>query len=308
MFEPAVIILRLAQYVGATVLTGSSLFLIYALPASGPAAAGPACWPRRLLVAAAFLLAATALLGLGAQSVMLSGSIAEGVKLETLSAVVSGIDLGKAAIVRSAAALSAALLLGLLPPSRLSWIVAASLGLIATASLAWMGHGAVTEGALGQLHLASDILHALAAAVWIGALVAFFGLLVARHRSAEANEALHGALHRFSGVGSALVAVLVATGLVNSWVLVGPDRLGALWTTPYGQLLSLKVTLFAGMLALAAGNRFRLVPALGRANVVGSSDAALRALRRSIALEAILGFAVLCLVAWFGTLAPPASG
>lgn len=308
MIEPAVIILRLTQYVGATVLTGSSLFLIYALPASGAAAAGRARWPRRLLVGAALLLGATALLGLGAQSVMLSGSVAEGVKPETLSAVVSGMDLGKAAIVRAVAALAAALLLVLLRPSRLTWIVTAALGLIATASLAWMGHGAVTEGALGLLHLASDILHAVAAAVWIGALMGFFGLLVARQRSVEANEALHGALHRFSGVGSTLVAVLVATGLINTWVLVGPDHLEALWTTSYGQLLSLKVALFMGMLALAAGNRFRLTPALGRANAAGSSDSALVALRRSIALEAMLGFAVLSLVAWFGTLAPPASG
>ena len=307
MIEPAVIILRLVQYLGAMVLTGSSLFFLYALPASGAASALRARWPRRLLVAAALLLAAAALLGIAAQSVVLSGSVAEGIRTETLSAVVSGMDLGKAAIVRAAAALSAAVLLVLLPPSRRSWIVAASLGLIATASLAWMGHGAVTEGALGQLHLASDILHAIAAAVWIGALIGFFGLLAARRRSAEANEVLHRSLHRFSGLGSALVAVLVATGLINSWILVGPDHLEALWTTPYGQLLSLKVVLFAGMVLLAAANRFRLTPALARANASGSSEAALLALRRSIALEALLGFGVLLLVAAFGTFAPPAA-
>jgi putative copper resistance protein D len=289
------------------ILTGSSLFLVYAFPASGAAVVARARWPRRLLVVAALLLAATALLGIGAQSVVLSGSLADGIKPETLSAVVSGMDLGKAGIVRAAAALTAAVLLMLLRPSRTSWIGASFLGSIATASLAWMGHGAATEGPLGKVHLASDMLHAVAAAVWIGALIGFFGLL-AGPRGAEANDALYVALRRFSGVGSALVAVLVATGLVNSWILIGPDRIESLWTTSYGQLLSLKVVLFVGMLGLAAGNRFRLTPALARANASRSSEAALLALRRSITLEALLGFGVLFLVAWFGTLAPPASG
>lgn len=308
MIEPAVVFLRLAQYIGAMILTGSSLFFLYALPLSGVASAAQARWTRRLLVCAALLLGMTALLGIAAQSAVLAGSVSEGLKVETLSAVVSGVDLGKAAIVRAAAALAAALLLLLLSPSRLSWLVAAVFGTIATASLAWMGHGAATEGASGQVHLASDILHALAAAVWIGALIAFFCLLAARSRSAETNEALYGALRRFSGVGSALVAVLVATGLVNSWILVGPDRMEGLWTTSYGQLLSLKLVLFVGMLGLAAANRFRLTPALARAKASASSDAALLTLRRSIALEALLGLAVLLLVAWFGTLPPPASG
>lgn len=308
VIEPAVVFLRLAQYIGAMILTGSSLFFLYALPLSGVASAAQVRWTRRLQVCAALLLAVAALLGIAAQSAVLSGSVSEGLKAETLSAVVSGMDLGKAATVRAAAALAAALLLLLLSPSRLSWLVAAVLGTIATASLAWMGHGAATEGVWGQVHLASDILHALAAAGWIGALIAFFCLLAARSRTAETNEALCEALRRFSGVGSALVAVLVATGLINSWILVGPDRVEGLWTSSYGQLLSLKLVLFVGMLGLAAANRFRLTPALARARASASSDAALQTLRRSIALEALLGLAVLLLVAWFGTLPPPASG
>ena len=59
-------------------------------------------------------------------------------------------------------------------------------------------------------------------------------------------------------MGYAAVTTLVGSGLVNAWVLVGsPERL---ITTQYGQLLLVKVCLFAGMLALAAQNRFRLVP------------------------------------------------
>ena len=77
----------------------------------------------------------------------------------------------------------------------------------------------------------------------------------------------------------------------------------------YGKRSALKLALFAAMLALAARHRQRSVPALAarlEANVLPQADA-LASLRRSLAAEALLGFAVLALVAWFGTLAAPGS-
>lgn len=308
MLEPAVVVLRLAQYLGAMVLMGSSLFFVYALPGRGDGSAAEAPWASRLLACAGTLLAATALLSILGQASILSGSFSEGLKPETLSAVATGMDLGKAAIIRAAAAGLAVLLILVLKPSRTTWIVAATLGAIATASLAWMGHGAATEGVGASLHLVSDILHAWAAAVWIGALVAFLLLLRTPTPTPAATGALHRALHGFSGVGTAVVAVLLATGAINGWFLVGLDHLNGLWTTAYGRLLSLKLVLFVVMLGLAAANRFQLTPALGRGlGAQDSEGAALDHLRRSVILETALGFGVLALVAWFGTLAPPAA-
>lgn len=308
MLEPAVIVLRLAQYLGAMVLMGSSLFFVYALPGRGDGSAAEAPWASRLLACAGTLLAATALLSILGQASILSGSFSEGLKPETLSAVATSMDLGKAAIIRAAAAGLAVLLILVLKPSRTTWIVAATLGAIATASLAWMGHGAATEGVGASLHLVSDILHAWAAAVWIGALVAFLLLLRTPTPTPAAMGALHRALHGFSGVGTAVVAVLLATGAINGWFLVGLDHLNGLWTTAYGRLLSLKLVLFVVMLGLAAANRFQLTPALGRGlGAQDSEGAALDHLRRSVILETALGFGVLALVAWFGTLAPPAA-
>lgn len=166
MIEPVVIILRLLQYLGAMVLMGSSLFFVYALPSSGDGSAAQTRWARPLLVGAAALLAIAALLGICAQSSLLAGSVGEGLKAETLTAVVSSMALGKAAVLRAALAALAVLALLAMRPGRPAWIVSAALGVVATMSLAWLGHGAATEGALGRLHLASDILHALAAAVW----------------------------------------------------------------------------------------------------------------------------------------------
>ena len=308
MLEPAVIVLRLVQYAGAMVLMGSSLFFVYALPKTGAASAAETPWARKLIAAGGALLALAALLSVPGQASVLTGSLAEGLKPETMSAVVTGMDLGKAAVLRAAIAALAAILVLTLKPSRANWMIAAALGAVATASFAWMGHGAATEGPGGPAHLVSDILHGWAAAVWIVPRAAFLLLLRSRAPIREASAALHQALHGFSGLGTGLVAVLVATGAINGWFLVGLDRLEGLWTTPYGQLLLLKLVLFVAMLGLAGANRYKLTPALAR-GLGSETDArlALVALRRSVAVETTAGLAVLGLVAWFGTLAPPAS-
>lgn len=307
MLEPVVIVLRLFQYAGAMVLMGSSLFFIYALPRNGEASAAAAPWAKRLLIGAGVLLALSAGAGLVAQTSVLAGSYEAGTKPDALIAVITGMDLGKAAIARTLAAAAAVVILAAIRPARAAWLSASALGAVATASFAWMGHGAATEGPAGIVHLASDIAHGWAAAVWLGALVALVALL-RWARTPTALAALHRALHGFSGIGTVLVAVLLGTGLINSWFLVGPERLESLWATPYGLLLSFKVTAFAAMLALAAANRFHHTPALGRSiSTVHPRPAGLSALRRSVLLETALGVIVLALVAWFGTLAPPSA-
>lgn len=288
------------------ILFGSSLFLIYALPRAGPGSGAQLTWSRPLLGWSAGALLAAALLGLAAQTSVLAGSISEGLKLSSLTAVITTMSLGKAAIVRAVAAgLALSAVLVLRPGRPLFWLCT-GLGAVVSASLAWMGHGAATEGTGGPIHLTADVLHALAAGVWIGALVVFFGLLSPTMWDAgNHHHAVHRALHGFAGVGSGLVAVLVGTGLVNSWFLVGPARITGLWTTPYGQLLLLKLVLFAGMLGLAATNRFRLTPALGAAlENHETRHAALAALRQSLVIETALAFLVLGVIAWLGMLAP----
>jgi putative copper export protein len=61
-------------------------------------------------------------------------------------------------------------------------------------------------------------------------------------------------------MGYVAVATLVGTGVINGWFLVGSPS--NLIEQPYGPILLLKLLLFTGMLALAAVNRFWLVPAL----------------------------------------------
>lgn len=105
-------------------------------------------------------------------------------------------------------------------------------------------------------------------------------------------------------MGYAAVATLVGTGLVNSWLLVG--SVSSLLHTTYGQILMAKLAFFAGMLALAAANRFWLVPALeasGR-GVAGGSDLWRRKLRTHVLSEQGLGLLVLLSVSLLGTIRP----
>ena len=304
MLEPAVVVLRLIQYAGAMVLFGSSLFLVYALPSGGPTSAAALAWPRRALAWSAGVLAVASLLGMLLQTAILAGSVSEGLKPESITAVVTTMSLGPSSLVRVGVGLVALSLLVFGVAGRGLWLSTAAMGAVACGSFAWMGHGAATPGLPGLVHVVADILHLLAAGLWIGALAVFLRLLITTRPSTVVAQALHRALEGFSGLGSAIVAVLILSGLVNSWFLVGPAHLSGLVTTPYGWLLSIKILLFGVMLVLAAMNRFRLTPALALALSHGRERGAeLAGLRRSLFIETGVAFGVLALVAWRGSIA-----
>jgi putative copper resistance protein D len=161
------------------------------------------------------------------------------------------------------------------------------------------------DGRTGTFHLVADIVHLLAAGIWVGALASLLWMLATAQE--DSTAASHQALAGFASVGTASVALVMASGLINSWLLVGPQNLLSLGTTLYGQLLLIKLALFAGMVALAAGNRFRLTPALANARTPGDARHALQRLRLSLTLETFAAVAILGLVAWLGSLEPPVS-
>ncbi|HEY0622273.1 copper homeostasis membrane protein CopD [Sphingomonas sp.] len=292
--------IRFALYLDLMLATGLAVFAI----ANSRAAAGLTV--RTLVVVLGLLgllLSVCGLLLLAAG--MLGLSVAE-VDVETLQMVLSGTSVGAAWTMRMAAlvvATGAAFLIGrasgALP-------VCASALVIAVATLAWSGHGAMNEGTAGWLHLVADIAHLLAAAMWTGALFALV-LLVARpvqRVDAAHLELTQGALHGFATMGTIIVAVIVVTGLANILLVVGPAAFPPLPFTLYGQLLLAKLALFVVMLALAAANRFRLTPTLSVAMADGDHRRAMAALRRSLAVETGCAVAILALVAWLGTLEP----
>lgn len=182
-------------------------------------------------------------------------------------------------------------------------IVGTAIAGLLVASVALTGHAASLEGNAGLLHRAADAAHILAAMTWLGALPPLLMLL----RAASTNGAAAGEaalrLHQFHAVGLAAVLVLVASGIANTWFLV--DSLSDIVGTPYGQVLLLKLALFALMLTLAAMNRFHSAPRLRRSLADGTGrEAAVAALRTQVRLELVLGLVVLAAVAILGAIAP----
>jgi len=303
VLEVAVIALRWLQYSGAVVLLGAPLFLLYSFRRGD----GPnLLWARPTLIVAATVVALGSLALLVAQTAVMAGSLSEAVKPASLTFMVTGMALGMALVARAVVAGLALVAIAALKPGRVLLTVLATLGVIVSASFAWTGHGAATEGPGGLWHLAAAIIHAVSAALWLGALAALTMLLL--RRTAPDDPAIHRALRGFAGLGTLAVVLLVLSGLGNSWFMVGPARVAGLGTNLYGQLLIAKLVLFALMLVLAAGNRFRLTPALGSVLALDEDPRpALQRLRRSVIAETLVGAVLIAVVAVMGTLAPPSA-
>ena len=188
--------------------------------------------------------------------------------------------------------------------SRAGFIFAAPLVM----ALAFSGHAAAGEGSWLFVQLAADALHLLAASAWVGGLIAFtlFLIWIARTDRRWSGVALQEATRRFSLLGLASVTVLVLTGLVNAWTLVGavPPLMG----TAYGKLLVTKLILLLPLIGVAAINRLQIKPqvlALRIGMSIETMKALLLRLKRNVMTEAVLGLSVLLIVGLM-SVTPPA--
>jgi copper transport protein len=252
-------IFRVLGYVAFAGLAGSLGFLFL-------------CWPngsvdRRPIwgswAALAFATVADALLqgpygaGLGLDHVLDGG----------LLAVTLGIPLGTGLVLRlSLLALTAPMIADAFARGRRTIATLLLNGLALTWSMS--GHAA------GPARLPADVLHLDAMALWVGGLAV---ILLAKPPPA--------AIARFSRVAMASVAVLIATGLFQSW-----QQLSSL-DTAYARLLAVKVGVVLAILCAAWFSRrwLRSRPA---------------AVRRSVLVEAIGAVVVLAMTAALVTTDP----
>ena len=180
------------------------------------------------------------------------------------------------------------LLGGVWLPGRGVWVAVGG-GMLALWSFCRVGHVADT----GSIWLEAVLLvHLAAAAFWIGILAPLRSLAAGSLKEAAALG------RRFGRIAGVTVPVLIAAGIVLAWRLVGD--LPALVATGYGLALLAKVTGVGVLLAAAAANRLRFVPAMERGN--GQAAAGLR---RSIALEWVAVCAILFVTAGLTGLAAP---
>lgn len=287
-----IILSRVTHYVATLTLFGMSIFPLYTYGKNRP----------RLHLVTIWWLALAALLGAVFWFGSVAFSMAGKLDSEAVSSVLSETSFGKVWIIRIILATIILFMATVNLKSRLArfgWLFPA-LCAASVASLAGVGHTQIDSGVTHIIHVGADGLHLLAAGAWLGGLLSLFSLVALATRTsspAQVAEASNAAV-RFSGMGYVAVATLIGSGLINSWFLVGsPSNL----RTPYGELLILKLVLFAGMLILAAVNRFMIVPKLIR------GTGGLGSLRRHIIGEQALGLAIIFIVSVLGTMQPAVS-
>jgi putative copper resistance protein D len=297
MMEAGLILSRFVHYVAVSALFGIALFPIYSSPLelSGRLTR----WRDRALLTAALGCLLTGILWLAFTTANMSGDLRAAIDTTALLTAMQATGFGhlwilRLALASVAAAVAAASLGSEIHHSDLVLLLMAG-ALLAT--LAGTGHTQDEEGVRALIHAVADASHLLAAGAWLGGLIM---LGVVLNTSVPRIDVI---LRRFSSMGYVAVAALLATGLVNTWFLVG--SVSRLTTTAYRQLLILKLCLFTGMLILAAANRFWLVPTV--IDHDRDSSLSITWLRRNVLGEQVLGALVLLIVSILGTIEPAVS-
>jgi copper transport protein len=193
-------------------------------------------------------------------------------------------------------------------PSRAQALVlfAAIAALAMTAPLA--GHAA-SHSPRGML-VGSDVVHVLCMCTWLGGLVMLvLALPIAAHALVPEDRSplLATVVGRFSRMAMTVVPLLLATGIVNSVVLVA--SFDALIETAYGRLVLAKIVLFGALISLGAFNQRRMLPRLRALAARGDPPAdAATVLRRSVALEVAFALVVLGVTSVLVATQPPVTG
>jgi putative copper resistance protein D len=215
----------------------------------------------------------------------MAGSVAAAFDPDTVALVLGNTFFGQ--VWRWHLLINAALLALLLTPWHSNMPLRLGLSALLLATLAPVGHGAMLDGVSGQLLILNQIVHLTCVAAWLGGLLMLVMIL------RQPTEPMRDVLRRFSGIGYALVAGLLITGLINVRVLTGQW-----WPTPlfsgFALILLIKALIVLGMLGLALFNRLR----------VEDCEQRMGTLRRSVMLEWLLGIGAVAAVSLLGTLPP----
>lgn len=198
---------------------------------------------------------------------------------------------------------------------RVAVVGAWALAVIVQCAAAWSGHGAAVEPV--AVALVAVVAHLLFAGLWAGALpwlVLGFAHAARADVSDDYRQWMRSVMLRFSSLGAVSVVVVVASGAVMTYLLVGaptewPARAGdwlagmsttierivaPLLSTRFGRWVLFKVGLLLVVLWLASGIRWLDLPRLVSGTPQSWQDA-----RRRVLLEAL----VIAVLLWAATVA-----
>lgn len=296
------VLVRFVHYAASLVLFGLVLFPFYACPPAASRDRGGRALAISLSVSL-LVLASGILWFIGVATSMTGG----GVTWETARFVLTDTSFGAVALLRLGATIAAIGTLTLLVrgSSKKLELLLLAICAILLGSLAGVGHTQIEDNEARAVHTLADSLHLVGAGAWLGGLVGLLDLAVASFRgNQEAERGACEAALRFSKMGYASVAILVVSGLINSWFLVGSFT--NLITTTYGQLLLLKLVLFSAMVMFAGFNRFFVVPTLLQSSTADMKHGLRRLLINAVA-EQSLGLAIILIVSFLGVAEPAAT-
>jgi copper transport protein len=200
-------------------------------------------------------------------------------------------------------AVAAVLLIVLFAPrsvARMSWLtwsafVVAVIGYQVTAvptDVAKATFDSVLDANLTHLHIVSN-------ATWIGGITTLT-ILAAQHRKLSGTAGFTWAQlwTRFSKVALTAVGCTLITGSWLAWKFVGSPR--ELFTTEFGHVLLIKISLVATMIAIGAVNEFVMMPRIARARAAGQDASvfqlAVRVFPRLVAIEVLAALGVIVAV------------
>ena len=174
--------------------------------------------------------------------------------------------------------------------ARAGWPIAALGTLMLAFTPALSGHAA-SAPRLTSLAVVADGFHVIGAGGWLGSLLMLVvvGIPVALSlEEAGRGPAVALFVNAFSPTALVFAGISGATGVFAAWLHLG--TVPALWQTPYGKTLLVKLAILSLVGATGAYNWLRVKPALG--NIEGAAR-----IRRSAVVELAVGVLVLIVTA-----------
>lgn len=253
------------------------------------------CWrtsgnARRRAVALTTTAAALSALGwlvaLAAYAAELAGRELTHLPLGTVADVIVDTRAGGSLALRAALMAASSLLFALLARANTSqaWLVPMLAGVAVLVATSLSGHAWTASPQ--YLAVGLDVVHVIAAAVWIGGLVALIAVMPVAEDS--------GLISRFSTRALAAAVAVGLAGSASAWIEL--PAIEDLWTTGYGRLILGKALGFAVLMAFGWRNRSLLASQL---------EDRLPRLATSIRAEIAVAAAVLALTATLIGTPPP---
>jgi copper transport protein len=141
-----------------------------------------------------------------------------------------------------------------------------------------------------------DHTHVTAASTWVGGIATMVALVLLTRKNVQGAATWPLLWARFSTLAMVAVGCLLVSGLYLAYTYVGSPS--ELFTTAFGHVLLIKLSMVALMIAIGGANEFALMPRIARARAAGDDASALRlAVRRFpvlVGAEVALAVGVLC--------------